>query len=104
MLHSGEKTALLCLSEATAAGVIAGARVRGVSVPGELSVIAFTDHEGMPAACLPLTSVVLPVERLAAVAMEEATRQLKSGIPTEARKVVVPTKLIERMTCGPAPR
>ena len=102
--RASRPTALLCLSEATAAGVVAGARARGVSVPGELSVIAFTDHEGPPAACLPVTSVVLSADRLAAVAMEEATRQLKSGIPAEPRKVVVPAKLIVRMSCGPASR
>lgn len=102
--RTSRPTALLCLSEATAAGVIAGARLRGVSVPGEMSVIAFTDHGNLPASCLPLTSVVLPVERLAAVAMEEAAAQLKSGIPGEPRKVIIPTRLIERMSCGPAPR
>jgi DNA-binding LacI/PurR family transcriptional regulator len=73
-------------------------------VPGQLSVVAVTDHENVPAACIPLTSVVLPADRIAAVAMEEAGRQLVSGIPAEARKVIIETKLIERMTCGPVPR
>ena len=102
--RASRPTALLCLSEATAAGVMAGAHARGISVPGQLSVIAFVDHENVPAACLPLTTVVLPADRIAAVAMEEAGRQLQTGVPVDAHKVVVGTHLIERATCGPVTR
>jgi len=94
-------TALLCLSESAAAGVLAGAQARSISVPAQLSVMAIADHEGMLPSCLPLTSVVLPVEEMAAVAMREANRQLLAGTPADAQKIVVGVKLFERMTCGP---
>ena len=102
--RASRPTALLCLSEATAAGVLAGAHARGISVPGQLSVIAIMDHENVPASCLPLTAVVLPADQIAAAAMEEAGRQLATGIPDDARKIIVGTKLIERATCGPVTR
>ena len=104
LARSSRPTALLCLSEATAAGVLAAAHARGVSVPGQLSVIAVVDHGNLPASCLPLTAVVLPADQMAAAAMEEAGRQLRDGVPADARKIVVGTTLIERMTCGPVVR
>ncbi len=95
-------TAVLCLSETAATGVLAGAHARGISVPGKLSVIAVADHEGTLPSCLPLTAVALPVEEMAATALREADRQLRAGLPVDAQKLVVGVKLLERMTCGPA--
>ena len=95
-------TALLCLSESAAAGVIAGAHHHGIPVPGRLSVITFADHDGTIDSCIPMSAVVLPVDELASVAVKEADRQLREGIPTDAAKITVSVRLIERDTCGPA--
>jgi len=102
--HSLVPTALLCLNEAVAIQVLAGARARGLAVPGHLSVIAIADHEGVPPSCVPLTTVVLPADEMTATAVREADRQLRSGIPTDAQEIVVGVKLMERATCGQAKR
>ena len=95
-------SALLCLSEAAAAGVMAGAHARQIAVPGQLSVLAFADHPGALASCMPLTAVVLPAEETAAMAVKEAERQVVEGIPDIAEKIVINPQLIERDSCGPA--
>jgi LacI family transcriptional regulator len=95
-------TALLCLSESAALGVLAGAHSRGIAVPGQLSVITFADHDGELDSCIPMSAVALPVDELASAAVTEADRQLREGIPTEAVRITVGVRLIERDTCGPA--
>lgn len=94
-------TALLCLAEAAACGVVAGAHVHGMWVPGQLSVVTLADHAGMIDSCVPITAVVLPVDEMAAVAVREADRQIREGIPVESAKITVGVHLIERNSCGP---
>ena len=94
-------TALLCLSESAAIGVLSGAHNRGIHVPGQLSVITFADHAGAIDSCIPMSAVVLPVDELAAVAVKEADRQIWEGIPADALNLTVCVRLIERDTCGP---
>ncbi|MEQ1852361.1 MAG: LacI family DNA-binding transcriptional regulator [Chthoniobacteraceae bacterium] len=95
-------TAVICLSEASATGVMARAQARGISIPGQLSVLAFVDHPGTPATSVPLTTVVIPAGELGAAAVKEAERQVREGIPETAARVVVGVELIERSSCGPA--
>jgi LacI family transcriptional regulator len=95
-------TALLCLSESAAVGVIAGAHVHGIPVPGKLSVITFADHAGAIDSCIPMSAVVLPVDEMASVAVKEADRQIREGIPADAVNITVGVHLIERDTCGSA--
>jgi DNA-binding LacI/PurR family transcriptional regulator len=102
LARSATPSALLCLSEAAAAGVVARAQARGVSIPGRLSVLAFVDHDAVPAANIPLTALVMPAEELGAVAVREAERQVREGTPPTAERVVVNVQLIERESCGPA--
>ena len=101
-MHQLPPTALLCLSEAAAAGVMAGAHARYIPIPEKLSVLAFADHAGPLAACMPMTAVVLPADEIAAAAVKEADRQLEKGIPKAAEKIIIGVRLIERDSCGPA--
>ena len=95
-------TALLCLAEGAAVGVIAAAHRHGIQVPAQFSVVTFADHDGAIDSCIPMSAVVLPVKELAAVAVKEAARQLVEGIPAGAATITVDVHLIERETCGPA--
>jgi LacI family transcriptional regulator len=95
-------TAILCLSESAATGVLAAAHLHGIQVPAQLSVLTFADSEDTIASCIPLSAVVLPVHALASAALLEAERQLREGIPEDAVKITVGVRLIERGSCGPA--
>ena len=94
-------TALLCLAESAAVGVIAAAHRHGIQVPGKFSVITFADHSGAIDSCIPMTAVVLPVDEIASAAVRESDRQIREGIPADAAKITVGVRLIERETCGP---
>lgn len=94
-------TALVCLAESAAAGVIVGAQAHGMWVPDQLSVVTFADHDGMIDSTIPMTAVVVSVDELASAAVREADRQIREGIPADGAKITVGVRLIERNTCGP---
>ena len=93
-------TALLCLGEDAAAGVVAGARARGIAVPGGLSVVALRDHGGSLPSHDAITSVVLPADDIAIAALGEADRQLREGTPVSPQTIVIGVKIAEGATCG----
>ena len=94
-------TALVCLAESAAAGVIVGAQAHGMWVPDQLSVVTFADHDGMIDSTIPMTAVVVPVDEIASVAVRETDRQIREGLPAGGAKMTVGVRLIERGTCGP---
>lgn len=77
-------TALVAASDYMALGAIRAARLRGLSVPRDLSVVGYDDSEIMAFVEPPLTTVRQPVERIAqsiATAMVHLTsrRQVPGG-------------------------
>ncbi len=96
-----QPTAVFCVSDTVAAGVIARANSLGIVVPRDLSVIGCADD---PAASLlypPLTTVRLPVEEVARLGIEEVDRLVAEGNIIEPRKTVIPVQLIQRGSCAP---
>lgn len=94
-------TAIFCLSEASAMGARSRAEARSVGVPGILSILALTDHTDASPGTPALTTVAVPGEELGAEAAMEADRIIRSGAVTEARKIILPVRLIERASSGP---
>lgn len=95
-------TAIYCLSDAVAAGVIARARDRGVRVPAQLSVVGCGDDPVSELTLPGLTTVHLPYEDMAARGIAEVDRLTRfDGLP-EARTIMLPVKLVERGSSGPA--
>jgi LacI family transcriptional regulator len=75
-------TGIFVASLQAAFGVLAELRARGVAVPGEMSVIAFNDHELAEHLHPPLTTVRMPNARMG----EEAVRLLLEAIDGEDRR------------------
>jgi DNA-binding LacI/PurR family transcriptional regulator len=86
-------TAILCLSDVLAIGVMRAAQERGISIPQDLSVVGYDDIDA--AAAARLTTVYQPH----AAKGEEAVRLLTAG----GDDVVLPTDLVVRASSGPAP-
>ena len=86
-------TAILCLSDVLALGVMRAAEERGIRIPQDLSVVGYDDIDA--AARARLTTVYQPH----AAKGEEAVRLLTTG----GDDVLLPTDLVVRASSGPAP-
>jgi DNA-binding LacI/PurR family transcriptional regulator len=86
-------TAIICLSDVLALGVIRAAAERGIRVPQDLSVVGFDDIAAASTAAL--TTVHQPHVAKG----EEAVRLLTTG----GDDVLLPTSLVVRASSAPAP-
>jgi DNA-binding LacI/PurR family transcriptional regulator len=94
-------TAVFCITNTLAAGVLAGARARGLKIPGNLSIVGCGIRPVMSDALPPLSAVEFPagsMTRRAVAAIEEI---LQEDAPREARKEVFPATWVPGATCGP---
>lgn len=98
-------TALLCLTDTMALGALDAARLRGLRVPAELSVIGFDDMRAAAHADPPLATIRQPVVekgRAAARLLLDRLTEPDAG-PSGAASTVLPTELIVRGSTGSAP-
>jgi len=92
-------TAIFCMSDAAAIGVLFQAQARGIKVPAELSIIGCSDDPNFLWTTPQLTTVHLPAEEMAELAVAEISRMVGEGAAPEARKTFLPTRLVERGSC-----
>jgi DNA-binding LacI/PurR family transcriptional regulator len=97
-------TAIFCLSDAAAEGVLSRAQARGKDVPKQLSVIGCGDDPCAASSAPPLTTVRLPFEEMAQLGVQEVDQLVRGGGLEEARRTVLPVSLIERSSCAPPPK
>ncbi len=99
-------TAVFCASDEMAFGVLRSARLAGLRVPEDLSVVGVDDHE--MAQFLDLTTVAQPVldqGRRAAQQVLDVLSQARSRASSEpVEHVVLPTELVIRSSTGPPSR
>jgi LacI family transcriptional regulator len=95
-------TAVFAGSDETAAGVIEAARVRGLRVPEDLSVVGFDDTQLARYVSPPLTTVRQPLRDMGRVAVRTALR-LAAGEKLDSHHVELATDLVVRQSTGPVP-
>jgi LacI family transcriptional regulator len=93
-------TAVFAFSDELALGVIEAARVRGLRVPEDLSVVGFDDTQMAQFASPPLTTVRQPLREMGAVALRTAL-QLAAGEKVHFRHVELATELVVRQSTAP---
>ena len=96
-----EPTAIFCLSDAAAAGVIAAANARGLKVPGQLSVIGCSDDACAQFTLPALTTLHLPAEEMGTQGMVEIERLVREPLFAEPRKAILQVGLVQRASAGP---
>jgi DNA-binding LacI/PurR family transcriptional regulator len=97
-------TAILCFSDAIAAGVIRASHDAGLSVPADLSIVGFDDNPLAARMRPALTTVRQDISgkgRAAVSALTTAMSRVKTGRPSRARHLLLPTELVVRDTTGP---
>lgn len=102
ILESGfDATAILCVNDFTAMGVLAELRDRGIEVPRDISVTGFDNISLSQFVSPPLTTVNIPRDQIATL-MFEAMMAPGEGTP-RGREISIKPELVIRSTTGPAP-
>lgn len=99
LLDAGH-TAIICGSDLMALGAIREAHGRGLSVPGDLSVIGYDDSAMMAFTAPGLTTVRQPVAALCQSAVHAILGAIR-GLPTETTEMFFHPDLIIRQSTGP---
>ena len=92
-------TAVFSISDEMAIGAVHSTQRMGLSVPDDLSIVGFDDHD--LAEFVGLTTVRQDVAALGVAAAEKLQRMIDGEHP--ATDTVFPTQLMIRATTGPAP-
>lgn len=97
LLGSQPPTAIFCMSDEMAFGVLQAARELGLSVPGDLSVIGFDDHTAAEA--FGLSTIRQPVKEMGHIAARWMT-DILGGHAAEAQHHPLDIALIARSSTG----
>lgn len=95
-------TAVFAGNDEIALGVVEAARVRGLRVPEDLSVVGFDDTSLAQMASPPLTTVRQPLREMGAAALRTALR-LANGEKAESHHIELATELVVRASTASPP-
>jgi LacI family transcriptional regulator len=93
-------TAIAAGNDTIALGVLEAAKRRGISVPGQLSVIGFDDIPMAGSPLVGLTTIRQPVEAMARTAARRLIERIRSGGLAPVAHDMLPVHLIRRDTTG----
>jgi len=100
LVNSGA-TAAIAYNDLVAIGMLARLAERGISVPGELSVVGCDDIFGADFCSPSLTTITAPIEQAARVAVTLLLGSLESRPGGKREGVLLPTHLTVRASTGP---
>ena len=95
-----EITGVFASADILAAGIMAGLSERGVSVPGEKSIVGFDDNYLARLTIPGLTTIHQDADRKGILATEMILRQLRQE-PVEEKSIILPVHLVERGSVQP---
>lgn len=91
--------AVFAASDMMALGALRAMREVGLSVPGDIALVGYDDMTPAPIVEPPLTTVRQPIRRMGSQAVEMLIDLLHNGL-TPPRRLVLPTELVIRASCG----
>ncbi|MFD4672512.1 GntR family transcriptional regulator [Lentzea sp. NPDC058450] len=94
-------TAVFCHGDRDAAALIVAARRLGLSVPGDLAVVAY-DDEVAEVGDVPLTAVSPPKTEVGALAAQLLLHRIDGGRSVPSQQVLIQPRLVVRTSCGAA--
>jgi DNA-binding LacI/PurR family transcriptional regulator len=104
LTHAAPPTAIFCLSDAAAAGVISKAHSHGLQVPADLSVIGCYDDFCAQLILPALTTARIPAEQMAEEGIKLIERLVREPLFTDAQRRILPVSLTERQSTAPPKR
>jgi LacI family transcriptional regulator len=91
--------AVFVASDTMAMGVLQAIRGAGLTVPDDIALVSFDDLPQATMVDPPLTTVRQPIQRMGVLAVEMLIDSLENGAESP-RRVVLPTELVIRGSCG----
>ena len=99
--HDRQCTAIICVNDVMAVGVLRELRERGIRVPHDMSVTGF-DNVKLSEFCYPaLTTVHIPREQIGHIIYESLMP--RGGKPAPVEEIVIDPEFMVRDSTGPAP-
>ncbi|MFJ6419464.1 LacI family DNA-binding transcriptional regulator [Streptomyces hydrogenans] len=95
-------TGIVCASDPLALGAIRAARRRGLSVPGDVSVVGFDDSAFMNCTEPPLSTVRQPIEAMGRAAVDLLIAQVQ-GARQHSGELLFEPELVVRGSTAPPP-
>jgi LacI family transcriptional regulator len=94
-----EPDAVFVASDTMALGALRALREAGIDVPDDIAVVGFDDQPHAATANPPLTTIRQPIRQLGDMAVETLCDLLENGLEP-ARRIIMPTELVVRASCG----
>jgi LacI family transcriptional regulator len=91
--------AVFIASDTMAMGALRALRIKGIPVPEQIAVAGFDDLPQAATSNPPLTTIRQPIKRIGALAAETLLDIIEQGT-TPPRRIILPTELVIRQTCG----
>jgi LacI family transcriptional regulator len=98
---STRPTAMLCLADSIAYGVYEAARMFGLDIPGDISVLGYDDRPVSRVLTPPLSTFHWPIDELVETVVQRTVRAVDEG-KRSRRKVLRPVS-VQRGSVGPPP-
>ncbi|MFD2078894.1 LacI family transcriptional regulator [Actinopolymorpha cephalotaxi] len=94
-------TAILCVNDLTALGVLRGLRARGLGVPDDVAVVGYDDVEFAAVLTTPLTSIRQPRYQIGRAAADLLLAEAGTRGQHEHEQVLFQPELVVRESSGP---
>jgi LacI family transcriptional regulator len=91
-------TAIFATSDFITLGVLEALVEEGLSIPKDISLVAFDDIDFAPFLICPLTTVAQPKEVMGEIAVKLLAEQLRPGAKKEPRRIVLKPRLVVRQS------
>jgi DNA-binding LacI/PurR family transcriptional regulator len=103
LASSFKPTAVICVNDSMALGVLKVLRGHGLVVPRDVSVTGYDNNNLSEYAYPPLTNVNIPRERIGRLSFEARVGQPESG-QVQGREFLIDPELVIPESTGPAPK
>jgi LacI family transcriptional regulator len=94
-------TAIIAATSQVLEGAVAAIRQAGLRVPQDVSLVSFDDSPLARMLVPPITVISRSVTQMGTMAAEMILERLRAGRDQPPQKVVLPTEIVLRQSCGP---